>query len=135
MKVAIIGSRNLRVDNLEKYLPDDVTEIVSGGARGIDTCAREYALSNDIKFTEFLPEYDKYGRGAPLRRNIEIIDYADEVIAFWDGVSKGTKYVIDICQKQGKKTKIVIGKDTRRSSYTFENALAACAHWNNQYLL
>ena len=101
MKVAVIGSRNLRVDDLGKYLPDDVTEIVSGGARGVDTSAREYALANDIKLTEFLPEYDKYGRGAPLRRNITIIEYADLVLAFWDGSSHGTKYVIDNCKKRG----------------------------------
>ena len=42
MKVAVVGSRNLRIDDLGKYLPDGVTEIVSGGARGVDTSAREY---------------------------------------------------------------------------------------------
>lgn len=103
MKIAIIGSRNLKVDNLAQYLPDGVTEIVSGGAKGIDSCAREYARVNGIKLTEFLPEYDKYGRGAPLKRNLQIIDYADEVIAFWDGTSRGTKYVIENCKKQNKK--------------------------------
>lgn len=57
MKVAIIGSRNLIVKDLKKYLPEDTTEIVSGGARGIDTCAREYAHRNGLELTEFLPEY------------------------------------------------------------------------------
>ena len=108
MKIAVIGSRNLRVDDLGKYLPDDVTEIVSGGARGVDTSAREYALANDIKLTEFLPEYDKYGRGAPLRRNITIIEYADLVLAFWDGSSHGTKYVIDNCKKRGVPVKVYV---------------------------
>ena len=75
MKVGVIGSRGLTVDNLEQYLPEDTTEIVSGGAKGIDTCAREYALSHDIKLTEFLPEYSRYGRGAPLKRNLQIIIY------------------------------------------------------------
>lgn len=102
MKIAIIGSRNLKVKNLEKYLPKDVTEIVSGGARGIDTSAKEYAIKNKIKLTEFLPEYDKYGRIAPLKRNDLIIDYADKVLAFWDGESKGTKYVIDKCKQKNK---------------------------------
>ncbi len=100
MRVAIIGSRSLRVDHLEDYLPENVTEIVSGGARGVDTCAREYALAHGLKLTEFLPEYEKYGRSAPLRRNITIIEYADLVIAFWDGSSRGTKYVIDNCKKR-----------------------------------
>lgn len=102
MKVAVIGSRGLRVDNLEKYLPKETTEIVSGGARGIDTCAREYAVRNNIKLTEFLPEYERYGRSAPLKRNLLIIDYADYVLAFWDGKSHGTKYVIDNCKKKNK---------------------------------
>ena len=97
MKVGVIGSRGLTVNNLGKYLPEDTTEIVSGGAKGIDTCARDYALTHDIKLTEFLPEYNKYGRRAPLKRNLQIIEYADVVIAFWDGKSKGTKYVIDNC--------------------------------------
>ena len=105
MKIAVIGSRGLKVNNLEKYLPCDVTEIVSGGARGIDTCARDYALANGLKLTEFLPEYQKYGRGAPLKRNLQIIEYADEVLAFWDGQSRGTKYVIEQCRKKNKKVK------------------------------
>ena len=100
MKVAVIGSRGLHVDHLEDYLPKDTTEIVSGGARGIDTCAKDYALRHELKLTEFLPEYEKYGRGAPLRRNITIIEYADLVLAFWDGKSRGTKYVIDNCKKR-----------------------------------
>ena len=101
MKVAVIGSRGLTVNDLGKYLPEDTTEIVSGGAKGIDTCARNYASSHDLKLTEFLPEYNKYGRGAPLKRNLQIIEYADVVIAFWDGKSRGTKYVIDNCKKLG----------------------------------
>lgn len=108
MKVAIIGSRNLIVNNLEKYLPDCITEVVSGGAKGIDTCARKYAIENNIKIVEFLPDYNKYGRSAPLRRNLQIIEYADQVIAFWDGKSRGTKYVIDNCKKRNKNVTIFI---------------------------
>lgn len=106
MKTAIVGSRNLTVNNLQEYLPEDVTEIVSGGAKGIDLCAKQYAKSHGIPYTEFLPEYEKYGKAAPIRRNDLIIDYADIVIAFWDGKSKGTKYVIDCCRKTGVKIDI-----------------------------
>ena len=108
MKVAVIGSRNLQVDDLGRYLPEDVTEIVSGGARGVDTSARKYAHVHGIKLTEFLPEYEKYGRGAPLRRNITVIEYADVVLAFWDGSSHGTKYVIDNCKKRGVPVKVYV---------------------------
>lgn len=108
MKIAIIGSRNIFVDNLGQYLPENTTEIVSGGAKGVDSCAKEYAESNKIKLKEFLPEYEKFGKGAPLKRNIQIIEYADEVLAFWDGKSRGTKFVIDTCKKIGKKITVII---------------------------
>lgn len=91
MKAAVIGSRNISINNLDDYIPDDVTEIISGGARGVDTCAKKYALSHNIKLTEFYPEYDKYGKAAPIKRNLLIIDSADIVIALWDGRSRGTK--------------------------------------------
>ncbi len=103
MKVAVIGSRSRTVENLGLYLPPDTTEIVSGGAAGIDQCARAYALAHEIKLVEFRPDYAKYGRAAPIRQNDEIIAYADLVLAFWDGVSKGTDYVIQQCRKQNKK--------------------------------
>ena len=108
MKVAIIGSRSLEVKNLGKYMPNDVTEIVSGGAKGIDKCAEDYAKTHGIKLTVFLPEYEKYGKAAPLKRNLQIIDYCDLVIAFWEGKSKGTKYVIDNCKKKNKKIEIIL---------------------------
>lgn len=110
MKVAVIGSRGLTVKNLEKYLPPDTTEIISGGARGIDACAREYAISHGIKLTEFLPEYEKYGKTAPLKRNITIIEAADIVLAFWDGKSHGTKFVIEKCREVGKTIRVEIAE-------------------------
>lgn len=110
MKIAIIGSRNLMVNDLEKYLPTGISEIASGSASGVDACARAYAESHGLKLTEFLPEYEKYGRAAPLKRNLQIINYADEVYAFWDGSSRGTKFVIDQCKKADKKIRIFVKK-------------------------
>lgn len=106
MKVAVVGSRNLTINNLGDYLPKDTTEIVSGGARGIDRCAREYAKTHNIKLTEFLPQYEIYGRSAPLKRNLQIIRYADMVLAFWDGKSNGTRFVIENCKKENVPVKV-----------------------------
>lgn len=108
MKVAIIGSRNLFVEDIGEYIPTGITEIVSGGAKGIDTCAKQYAELNAIKITEFLPDYSKFGRKAPLLRNLEIIDYADEIIAFWDGKSRGTRFVIENSKRKNKKVTVVL---------------------------
>lgn len=83
------------------------TEIVSGGACGIDSCAKQYALMKGLRLTEILPEYEKYGRCAPLKRNDLIIEYSDMVIAFWNGKSRGTGYVIRKCDEVNKPLKII----------------------------
>ena len=106
MKVAVVGSRDLYVDDLSPYLPKETQEIVSGGARGIDSCAARYAKEHGLKLKEFLPDYERFGKQAPLLRNLEIIDYADMVLAFWDGESRGTYFVIENCKKKQKPIKI-----------------------------
>ncbi len=107
MKIAVIGSRSLKIDNMGDFLPADITEIVSGGAKGIDAVAADYARQNNIKLTQFFPEYKRYGRAAPLKRNHQIAEYADEVIAFWDGSSKGTMYTVELFKKLGKKITVI----------------------------
>ena len=107
MKIAIVGSRNIQIENISDYI-SNADEIVSGGAKGIDTCAAEYATKNSIKLTEFLPEYDRYGRAAPIVRNKKIVDYADKIVAFWDGSSKGTQSVIKYAQKVGKPCDVIV---------------------------
>ena len=110
MKVAIVGSRDATASAARlilKYLPADTTEIVSGGARGIDALAEEVAQSLSLPVKVFLPDYETYGRQAPLFRNRQIIDYADQVLAFWDGASPGTKSVIGACLDVGKPIRVI----------------------------
>ena len=108
MKIAIIGSRDITVPDLEPYLPENTTEIISGGARGADACAKAYALAHHIAYREFLPDYTRYGRGAPIVRNRLIVEAADEVIAFWNGTSRGTRSVIDYCRKIEKPVTVIL---------------------------
>ena len=107
MPLAIIGSRDCPAVDIEEYLDEMPDAIVSGGAKGADTYAREFAEKKGIRLIEHLPDYAKYGRAAPLVRNRLIIDDCDEVLAFWDGKSKGTKYTIDYAKKMGKPVRIV----------------------------
>lgn len=114
MKAAVIGSRNLSVD-IDKYLLEveermceKITLIISGGARGIDSLAEKYADMHNIPKLIFLPEYDKHGKSAPLIRNISIVNSCDMVIAFWDGVSGGTKFTVNYAKSERKKV-IVYG--------------------------
>lgn len=106
MKVAVIGSRTLMISDFSKYLPAETKELVSGGARGIDSCAARFAKAHGLKLKEFLPDYEQFGKRAPLLRNLEIIDYADLVLAFWDGESRGTRFVIENCKKKGKPIRV-----------------------------
>lgn len=102
MKVAIVGSRSIDADIPEGIIPENVTMIYSGAATGIDSAARRYAENHRILITEFLPEYDLYGKTAPLKRNDIIIRLADVVYIFWDGKSRGSNYVINKCKETGK---------------------------------
>ena len=107
MKIAVVGSRGIKDVEIGKYVFES-EEIVSGGAVGVDLCAAEYAHKNGIKLTVFLPEYERYGRAAPIVRNKKIVDYADKVIAFWNGKSKGTLSVIQYAQKTGKPCDVIL---------------------------
>lgn len=109
MKIAIVGSRNIVTIDIGKYVSND-DEIVSGGAVGVDRCAAEYAQKNGLKLTEFLPQYDRYGRAAPIVRNKQIVDYADKIIVFWNGTSKGSRSVINYAEKVGKTYEVILCK-------------------------
>ncbi len=107
MNVAIVGSRNLNIE-IEKYIPEETTSIISGGADGIDRLAEKYADSYNIPKLIFKPEYNLYGRSAPLIRNRLIVDNADLIVAIWDGKSRGTKFTIDYALKKNKKIIVYI---------------------------
>lgn len=100
MRVAVIGSRSVDERyyvNLCAHMPLGVSEIISGGAKGADALGKRYAEENGLIYTEFLPDYAKYGRNAPRKRNEKIVDYADYVIALWNGSSAGTKHAVKTC--------------------------------------
>jgi hypothetical protein len=107
MKIAIIGSRSISDINLSEYIHEKPECIISGGAKGIDTLAEKWAKENMIKTIIFKPEYDRYGKGAPLRRNHTIVENADLIYAFWDGESRGTKHTIDYAIDNQKDIKII----------------------------
>ena len=107
MKLAIIGSRSIKNINLNDYIKEKPDLVISGGAEGIDTIAWAWAVDNHIEILVIRPEYNKYGKAAPLKRNEVIVNESDKVLAFWDGKSRGTKYVIDYANKTGKKIEVI----------------------------
>jgi len=103
MITAIIGSRAFSDYSLLSLVCRDrkVSSVVSGGARGADTLAERFATSSGLPLKIFLPDYQRFGRRAPLIRNKQIISCAQQIIAFWDGASRGTAHAISIARKIG----------------------------------
>jgi len=113
MKVIIAGSRDFNdyeklVKKCDFYLSNvrDI-EIVSGTARGADKLGERYAKERCYPIKEFPANWDEYGKSAGSIRNREMADYADALIAFWDGKSRGTKDMIEAAQKKGLRIKVV----------------------------
>ena len=111
-KVAIVGSRGFNdYELLSERLKNhagNISEIISGGAKGADSLAEMFADEYGVKKTIFKAEWDKFGRSAGIIRNKDIVKNCDVLIAFWDGKSKGTKNSIDLAISQNKKVTILM---------------------------
>ena len=88
MKLMIAGSRSIEKFDLSPYITSSVGLIITGGAKGIDFIAEDYADKHKISKLILRPEYDKYKKSAPLKRNEIMIELADEILVIWDGKSK-----------------------------------------------
>jgi len=107
MKLAIIGSRTLKQADVLELITQTlqglhVSEIITGGANGVDSIAEHYARQNNIKCKIFYPVYAVHGKRAPLIRNNEIVKNCDALLAIWDGTSTGTAYTIGKAKREGK---------------------------------
>lgn len=100
MKTIIAGSRSItNINILQQALEKidwKITEVVSGGARGADYLGEVYARDFGIPIKRFLAEWNRYGKSAGYKRNLEMAQYSDALIALWDGESRGTKHMIDL---------------------------------------
>ena len=104
VKLGIVGSRSFNnYDFLKKCLSfHEISLIISGGAKGADSLAIDYAKEHRIKYIEFLPNWDMEGRSAGYNRNKKIVEASDEIVAFWDSKSKGSKHTIDLAESVDK---------------------------------
>lgn len=81
--------------------------IVSGMARGADLLGRALALEHGAKVYEFPADWDRYGKSAGFKRNEQMAQFADALLAFWDGSSRGTAHMIETMRKAGKPVQVV----------------------------
>ena len=126
MNIAIVGSRgfteySLLSSTILSFLKEqnilDKPTIISGGAKGADTLAEQFADENDFPKQIFKADWDRYGKAAGYIRNVEIIKACDVCFAFWDGQSKGTKMDIDLCKEAHKPCFVVNYLDSQQSLF------------------
>lgn len=105
LKTIIAGSRTITdfetVAEAIKASAFPIVEVVSGAARGVDTLGEEWAEVHKIPIKRFPANWNTHGKKAGPLRNIEMAEYADALIAIWDGESRGTKHMIDEATKHG----------------------------------
>ncbi len=105
MRTIIAGSRNITDINVVreavKKSKFSITEVVSGCAKGVDKLGEEIAKELGLPIKRFPAKWDEYGKRAGFIRNEEMAEYADALIAVWDGKSKGTKHIINLAAKNG----------------------------------
>lgn len=88
-------------------LKDFGVSIVSGMARGADALAVRFAREHNVKCYKFPADWDKYGKAAGFKRNKAMGDFADGLLAFWDGESRGTKHMIEYMRSLKKSVRVI----------------------------
>jgi hypothetical protein len=108
MKMVIAGSRTIldyaTVDKCIQLtgMAESITEVVSGTAKGPDRLGEQWAKNRGISIKQFPADWNKDGRAAGYMRNLDMANYADGLIAIWDGVSKGTAHMIHAMKSRNK---------------------------------
>jgi hypothetical protein len=105
MKTIIAGGRNISqikyvVEAVNKA-PWLITEVVSGMAKGVDSLGEQWAKRSVVPVKQFPADWDTHGKKAGILRNVDMGNYAEALIAIWDGKSRGTKHMIDYANSKG----------------------------------
>jgi len=119
MKLIIAGGRNFTnykqlAQECNQFLNGQTNiEIVSGTCRGADLLGEQYAKERGYKIAQFPADWNKYGKSAGPKRNQQMANYADALIAFWNGKSRGTKHMIEMAKQFKLRMTILVIKLNR----------------------
>lgn len=123
MKLIIAGSRNIKdylllLKAIKNSKYENITEVVSGCATGADELGEIWALQNNIHIEKMPAEWNIYGKSAGPRRNAKMGEYADAAIVLWDGVSKGSRHMIEVMNRLNKPVYIQMTLDSNMKNIT-----------------
>lgn len=115
MKLIVAGSRTFTdysklkasLDNLLKNTDKKDVTIISGAANGADSLGERYAKENQLKLEIYKADWERFGKSAGYIRNKEMADVATHLCLFWDGVSKGSKHMLDIAKEKGLEIRVI----------------------------
>lgn len=107
MKTIIAGSRTVKdyktVEEAVIKSEFKITEVVSGCAKGVDSLGESYAGFNRLPVKKYPADWERFGKIAGFIRNQKMADYAEALVAVWDGQSKGTEHMINIARQRNLK--------------------------------
>jgi hypothetical protein len=109
MRIAVVGSREYGcMEAVEQFVweCERTTVIVSGGATGVNRAAVRHARLLSMPYEEYMPDWNRHGKRSGALRNMEIVNKSDEIVAFWDERSRGTKIAMDMARAAGKPLRV-----------------------------
>lgn len=112
-RLIIAGSRTFTDYELLKRTLDKLLinktdiEIVSGCAKGADKLGERYAAEHNYPVKHFPADWDAHGKGAGFIRNKQMAQYADALVAFWDGFSRGTEMMIELAREKNLLVRVI----------------------------
>jgi hypothetical protein len=114
MRVIIAGSRTitdpLELEKAIKLSGFQIDSILCGGSYGVDKLGFLWADAHNIPVTLYVPDWEKYGKSAGPIRNSEMAKLAEALILVWDGVSKGSKDMLNKANSKGLKVYVHLVK-------------------------
>lgn len=115
MRLIIAGSRSIKdytvlCNAIAQNDFVNVEEVVSGCARGVDKLGERWASEQNLPVKRMRANWGRFGQAAGQYRNWEMAEYADGLLALWDGESRGTLHMID-CMKRLGKSHVVYSSD------------------------
>ena len=130
MNVAIVGSRDF--NDYEKLCDVvlsvisvvKIKTIISGGARGADRCAEKFARERELQLRVLLPDKTMANNSRYAKRNQQIVQHCDFLIAFWDGKSPGSKMTIDMTISAGKRCYVYCFADDKLIVHNYSKPLS-----------